>query len=182
MVWLLAMLPRTSGVRNDRQQEMRWMPGLVIDPVQHGLAAADVIRDVLDVGGAADAGRDVEAGDLDADAVTLLELVGGRHDLDGVFIDLTGNDGLAGRAREWVPRPAGQRSLRIDGVMGRLEPAAREFAFVQAPRDVALAFARGLHAHIRADVLENDDPIGIVLVDRGVEMKHARPGDSDVVG
>src|SRR5262245_59258656 len=105
MVWLLAMLPRTSGVRNDRQQEMRWMPGLVIDPVQHGLAAADVIRDVLDVGGTADAGRDVEAGDLDADAVTLLELVGGRHDLDGVFIDLTGNDGLAGRAGGCHGRP-----------------------------------------------------------------------------
>src|SRR5262245_63684847 len=72
---------RTSGVRNDRQQEMRWMLGVVIDPVQHGLAAADVIRDVLDIGGAAHAGRDVEAGDLDADAVTLLELVGGRHEL-----------------------------------------------------------------------------------------------------
>src|SRR5262249_3949020 len=152
----------TSGVRNDRQQEMRWMPGVVIDPVQHGLAAADVIRDVFDVRGAADPGRDVEAGDLDADVVTLLELVGGRHDLDGIFVDLTGNDGLAGRARERVPRPAGQRSRRIDGAMGRLEPAARELAFVQAGRDLALAFARGLHAHVRADVLENDDPIGVV--------------------
>src|SRR5262249_45881228 len=147
--WPPTVAARTSGVRNDRQQEMRWMPRVVIDLVQHGLAAADVIRDVLHIGGAADAGRDVEAGDLDADAVTLLELIGGRHDLDGVFVDLAGNDGLAGRARERVPRPARQRSLRIDGTMGRLEPAARELAFVQAGRDVALAFARGLHADIR---------------------------------
>src|SRR6516225_2244797 len=115
---------RTSGVCNDRQQEMRWMPGVVIDSVQHGLAAADVIGDVLDVGGAADAGRDVEAGDLDADAVTLLELVGGRHDLDSVFVDLAGDDGRARRARERMPRPPGQRSLRVDGAMGCLEPAA----------------------------------------------------------
>src|SRR5262249_15540164 len=106
---------------------MRWMAWGGVDPVQHGLAAAGVIGDVLDVGGAAHAARDVEAGDLDADAVTLLELIGGGHDLDGVFVDLAGNDGLARRARERMPRPAGQRSLRIDGAMGRLEPAAREF-------------------------------------------------------
>src|SRR5260370_41767243 len=130
---------RTSDVRNDRQQEMRWMPGVVIDPVQHGLAAADVIRDVLDVGGASHAGRDIEAGDLDADAMTLLELIGGGHDLDGVFVDLAGDDGLARRARERVPRPAGGRSLRVDRAMGRLEPAARGPPFVPAGPDVALA-------------------------------------------
>src|SRR5262245_64844598 len=67
------------------------MPGIVIDAMQHRLAAADVIRDVLDIGGAADAGCHVEARDLDADAVVLLELVGGRHDLDGVFVDLAGH-------------------------------------------------------------------------------------------
>src|SRR5262245_59135060 len=134
---------RTSDVRNDRQPEMRWMPGVVKDPVQHGLAAADVIRDVLDVGGASHAGCDVEAGDLDADAMTLLELIGGGHDLDGVFVDLAGDDGLACRARERMPRPAGERSLRIDGAMGRRGPAARELAFVPARRAVGLAFARG---------------------------------------
>src|SRR5262249_58275908 len=106
------------------------MPGVVIESVQEGLAAADVMRDVLEVGGASDAGRDIEAGDLDADAVTLLELIGRGHDLDGVFVDLAGDDGPARRARERMPRPPGQRSLRIDGAMGRLEPAAREFAFV----------------------------------------------------
>jgi hypothetical protein len=49
---------------------MRRVLGVVIDLMQHGLAAADVIRDALDAGGAADAGADVEAGDLDADAAT----------------------------------------------------------------------------------------------------------------
>src|SRR5260370_34144479 len=102
---------RTSDVRNDRQQEMRWMPGVVIDPVQHGLAAADVIRDVLDVGGASHAGRDIEAGDLDADALTLLELIGGGHDPDGVLVDLAGDGWLSRRPLERTPRPCGERSL-----------------------------------------------------------------------
>src|SRR5260370_28123372 len=113
---------RTTDVRNDWQEEMRWMPGVVIDPVQHGLAAADVIRDVLDVGGASHAGRDIEAGDLDADAMTLLELIGGGHDLDGVFVDLAGADGLARRPPERTPPPAGGRP-RLSGVaLGRMYP------------------------------------------------------------
>ena len=53
---------------------------------------------------------------------------------------------------------------------------------MQAGGDVALAFARGLHARVRTHVLQNHDPVGIVLVDRGIEMKHARAGDGDVVG
>ena len=150
--------------------------------MQHGLAAADVVRDVFDVGGAADAGGDVEAGDLDADAVPGLELVRGRHDLDGVFVDLAGYDRLARRARERMPRPAGQRPRRIDGAMGRLEPAARELAFVQAGCDIALAFAGGLHADVGPHVLEDDDPVGVVLVDRREEVEHARPRDGDVFG
>src|SRR6185369_16882242 len=42
-----------------RQQQVRGMRGVLVDPMQHGLAAADMVRDVLDVGGAADAGGDV---------------------------------------------------------------------------------------------------------------------------
>src|SRR5438132_12630490 len=93
-----------SGVRNDRQQEMRWMPGVVIDPVQHGLAAADVIRDVLDVGGASHAGRDIEAGDLDAHAMTSLALIRSAHAPDGVSVDLAAAHGLARPARARIPR------------------------------------------------------------------------------
>src|SRR5262245_32209927 len=119
-----------SRVGNDRQQQVRGMPGIVIDAMQHRLAAADVIRNVLDIGGAAEAGCHVEARDLDADAVVLFEAVGGRHDLDGVFVDLAGHDGLVCRARERMPGPAGQRSFLIDRPVGGLEPAAGEFAFV----------------------------------------------------
>src|SRR5262245_43900251 len=89
------------------------MPGVVIDAMQHRLAAADVIRDVLDIGGAADAGCHVEARDLDADAVVLLEPVGGRHDLDGVFVDLAGHDGLLCGARGCQGRPGSDRFSSI---------------------------------------------------------------------
>ena len=148
----------------------------------HRLAAADVIRDVLDIGGAADPGCHVEARDLDADAVVLLEAVGGRHDLDGVFIDLAGHDGLVCRARERMPGPAGQRSLLIDRPVGGLEPAAGELAFVQTSGDVALAFPRSLHANVGPHVLEDDNPVGIVLVDLGVEIEHARARDGEILG
>jgi len=33
---------------------------------------------------------------------------------------------------------------------------------VQVRRDIALALARGLHAHVGPDILENDDPVGVV--------------------
>src|SRR5262249_57177675 len=128
---------------------------------------------------AGDAGCDVETRNFDADTVTPLERIGGRHDLDRVFVDLAGYDRFAGRTRERMPRPAGQRSFRIDCAVGRIEPAAGELAFVQA-RDVAFAFARGLHGHVRAQVLENDDPVGVILVDRRVEIKHARAGDGEI--
>src|SRR6476660_5484425 len=107
------------------------MGGVVIDPMQHGLAAADMVRDVFDIRGAADAGGDVEARDLDTDAVPALELVRGCDDLDGVFVDLAGRDRLARRARERMPGPSGQGPFRIDGAMVVLEPAARELAFLQ---------------------------------------------------
>src|SRR6266446_5772315 len=89
----------------------------------------------------------------------------------------------------------GLRAARVSGCHGRpgsdrfasiarwdaLSQPRVSFPFVQA-RNVALAFARGLHAHVRTDVLENDDPISVVLVDRRVEMKHARAGDGDIFG
>src|SRR5262249_3548496 len=171
-----------SLVWNDRQQQVRGMPGIVIDAMQHRLAAADVIGDVLDIGGAADTGCHVETRDLDADAVLLLELVGGCHDLDGVFVDLARHDGLVCRARQWMPGPAGQRSFLIDRPVGGLEPAAGELAFVQTSGDVTLTFPRGLHADVGSYVLEDDDPVGIVLVDRGVEIEHARARDGKVLG
>src|SRR5262249_23479836 len=137
-----------SPVWNDRQQQVRGMPGIVIDTMQHRLAAADVIGDILDIGGAADTGCHVETRDLDANAVVLLELVGGCHDLDGAFVYLALPDGLVCRPRERMPGPAGQRSFLINRPMGGLEPAAGELAFVQTSGDVALTFSRGLHADV----------------------------------
>src|SRR5712691_6689819 len=90
--------------------------------MQHRLGTADVIRDVFGVGGAGDAGGQVEARDLQADAVALPEQIGRRHDLDCVFGDLAGNDGLARRARELVPRLPRLRALRIERAIRRLEP------------------------------------------------------------
>src|SRR5438067_12772111 len=122
---------------------MRRMLRVAIDAMQHRLAAADVIGDVLDVVGAADAGREIEAHDLEADAVSALERIRGRHDLDRIFVDLARHDRLLRFARERMPGPSGQRALAIDRAMRGLEPAARELALVQPRRDIALALARG---------------------------------------
>ncbi len=51
-----AFEPFASLVRDHGQQQMRGVLRIVIDPMQHGLAAADVVGDVFHVGGAADAG------------------------------------------------------------------------------------------------------------------------------
>jgi hypothetical protein len=62
----------------------------VIDAVQDRLAAAKVIRNVLDVGRAEDSGREIETRDFYADAVTAPEQVGGGKNLDIVFADSPG--------------------------------------------------------------------------------------------
>src|SRR5207247_4618028 len=125
------VVDRISRSRNDRQQEVRGMLGIMIDLVQDGLAAADVVGNVFHIRGAADAGCDVEARNFNADTVAPFELIRGGHELDSVFVDLAGDDRFASRARERMPRPAGQRSCRVDPAAGRLEPAARELAFGQ---------------------------------------------------
>ena len=49
---------------------------VVENPVQNRFAAADVIGNVFDVSRAADTGRDIEARDLDANAMAALEGIG----------------------------------------------------------------------------------------------------------
>src|SRR6516165_11298072 len=122
--------------------------------MQDRFAAADVIGNVFDVSRAADTGRDIEARDLDANAMAALEGIGRCHDLDFIDVDLAGNDRSLRRPGQRVPRTPWQGSSRIERAVRRLEPAARELALVQPGRDVALAFARGLHAHIGPYVLE----------------------------
>ncbi len=65
--------------------------------------------------------------------------------------------------------------------MRGLEPAAGELALGQVCRQLALALAHRAHRHVGADVLEDDDPVGVVLVDRGEEVEHDRAGDQQVL-
>src|SRR4029077_1807889 len=69
-----------GGLRYDRQQQMRRPLCIPINPVGHGLAAANVVRNVLDVGHCSGAGRNVHGCDVEADPVPRLELVRGRKD------------------------------------------------------------------------------------------------------
>src|SRR5258708_7488470 len=64
-----------GGMGDDWQQQMRWPLSVPIDPVGHGLAAADMVRNVLDIGHCAGAGRNIHGGDVEADTVTCLELI-----------------------------------------------------------------------------------------------------------
>ena len=77
--------------------------GIVVDFMQHCLAAADMIWNVLRIGRASDAGRKVHAGKFETNPMALSEQVGGCHDLDVVLEDFTRHDGLPGGTRQVVP-------------------------------------------------------------------------------
>ena len=62
---------------NDRQQQMRRPLRIVINAMHRRAAGADMIRHVFRIGRAADPGRQVEAGDVETDAMTAPEQVGG---------------------------------------------------------------------------------------------------------
>src|ERR1700744_3161491 len=74
-----------GGLGNDRQQQMRRPFRVAIDLVSDRLAAADVVRDVLDIGHRPGTRRHIHGCDVEADPVTRLELVGGSEDLDLVL-------------------------------------------------------------------------------------------------
>ena len=61
--------------RNDGQQQVRWPLGIPIDLVGHGLAAANVVGDILDIGHRSSADRYVHGCDVEADPVPGFELV-----------------------------------------------------------------------------------------------------------
>ena len=65
--------------------------------------------------------------------------------------------------RQLVPGLPWLRARGIERAVRRLEPAARQFAFRKIGRDFTLAFARCAHRRIGSDILEDDDPIGVVL-------------------
>src|SRR5262249_25536424 len=114
---LISTLQIRGSLRNDRQQQMRRPSRIVIDLVQRRSAAADVVGDVFGIGGAAHPGRHVGARDLHADAVTLAEEIGGRHDLDRVFIDFARHNLRLCLAGQRMPRSPWLRSLRVESPM-----------------------------------------------------------------
>src|SRR5258705_8169624 len=81
LLWPTSGRALIGGSRDDGQQQMRWPLGIPVDPVGHGLAATNVIWNVLDIGHGAGAGRNIHGSDVEADAMSRLELVCRRKDL-----------------------------------------------------------------------------------------------------
>src|SRR5882762_1189270 len=131
LLWPTSGRALIGGSRDDGQQQMRRALGVPIDPVGHGLAAADVIRNVLDIGHGAGAGRNIHGSDVDADAMSRLELVCGGEDLYLVldhFAWLHRRKRILCQLVERLPRLG---TLLVECPVGRLEPAPRQFALGQ---------------------------------------------------
>ena len=88
----------------------------MINSVQDRLAAAEMIRNILDVGRAEDTRREIEARNLDANAMASPEQVGRRKDFDIVFVDFPRDHGSLRFAREWMPRFPSIRFVWIGGI------------------------------------------------------------------
>jgi hypothetical protein len=95
---------------------------IAIDLVRHGPAAADVVRNVFDVRHRAGAGRNIHRGDVEADPVTRLELVGGRENLDFVLDDFSRLHSLDGIPRKLVERSIFTISLSFTVVKYNIGP------------------------------------------------------------
>src|SRR5580704_9738335 len=94
-----------ASLGDNRQQHMRRVLAVVKNLVQHRLARANMIRHVFGVGRAGDAGRQVQASNIEADAVALAEQISRRHHLDLIFLDCARRHRLLRFARERMPRP-----------------------------------------------------------------------------
>ena len=86
---------------------MRWPLRVPIDPVSNGLAAANVVRNVLDVGHRSGAGWDIHGCDVEADPVSRLELVRRGEDLYLILQDFVRLHGCYCILRELVERLPG---------------------------------------------------------------------------
>src|SRR5580704_17185516 len=113
-----------ANLGDNRQQHMRRVLAVVKNLVQHRLARADMVRHVFGVGGAGDAGRQIETGDVEGAAVAFAEQVGGRHHLDLIVLDGPRRHRLLRFAGQRMPRPEWPRAFRIDGAVRGFEPAA----------------------------------------------------------
>jgi hypothetical protein len=68
---------------------VRWPLGIPIDLVGYGFAAADVVRNVLDIGHRSGACRNIHGCDIEADPVPRLELIRGGENLYLVLDDFS---------------------------------------------------------------------------------------------
>src|SRR5712671_2549709 len=178
---LMETLQIEGTLGNDRQQLIGRPPHVVIDLVQRRATHADVLGDVFSIGGAAHAGRHVGACDRHTDTVVLAEEIGRGHDLDRVFIDLARYDLLLCVAGQRMPRLPWLRPLWIESPMRSLEPAACQLALMNIAGKLPLALAYRPYGCIGPDVLERDDPVGVVLVNLGEQVEHRWSGDQQVL-
>src|SRR5882672_2453834 len=148
LLWPTSGRALIGGSRDDGQQQMRWPLGIPVDPVGHGLAAANVVWNVFDVGHRAGAGRNIHGCDVEADPVTRLELVCRGEDLDPVLDHLSWLHGSNRILRELVERLPGLGTLLIESPIGRFQPASRQLAFGQRRRNIAFTLARGTNGHV----------------------------------
>jgi hypothetical protein len=168
------------ALRNDRQKQVRRPLGVVVDFVQRRAAGNDVIGHVFGVGCTADAGGHIGTRYLHADAMAAAEEIGGRENFDGVRGDLAGTDFLLRLAGQRMPRPPRFRTLRVDRAMRCLEPSARQLALGKIARQLAFAFAHRPDRDIGADVLKGDEPVRVVLIDRGEKVEDRWAGDQNI--
>src|SRR6267142_971498 len=181
LLWPTSGRALIGGLRDDGQQQMRWPLGISIDPMGHGLAAANVVWDVLDISHRPGTGGHIHGRDVDADPVTSLELVCRRKDLYPVLDHFSWLHASNRILRELVERLPGLGALLIERPIGRFQPAPRQLAFGQRRRNVAFTLARGANGHVGPYILEHDNPVGVFLIDCREQRQRDRAGDGNVI-
>src|SRR6266850_1704179 len=131
LLWPTSGRALIGGSRDDGQQQMRWPLGIPVDPVGHGLAAANVVWNVFDVGHRAGAGRYIHRGDVETDAVSRLELVCRGEDLYLVLDHFPRLHRRNRILRQPVERLPGLGALLVKRPVGCLQPTACQLALRQ---------------------------------------------------
>ena len=133
---------------------MREMLRVVVDAVRHGLAPANVMGDVFNVGhGAGPRGHD-HLGDFDTKPATRLELIGGREKVDLILVTSRGRTGaMARRVSFWKGSPSfdcagsiaryGEEPWRVAG-FDRAKPERQHSRAARAGRRPCQAPCRSL--------------------------------------
>src|ERR1700693_47330 len=150
---------------------MRGPVRVVIHAMRNCAAAANVVWNVFNIGHGARASRHVHRGDLQADAMPRLELVGGGQDLDAVLQYLSGRHGVDRRARELMERCPGRGAPFVQCPIGCLQPPARKLPLWQAGGDRAFSFPRSDHRGIWTYILEDYNPVRVGLINGRVESQ-----------